>query len=249
MKLWPSTAASWSERPVGRVEAVEAGRDERLERLRDGQLAELADRLVAAVVLGSRRPSATSIRTVSTAYSGMPSARATIERTAALPAGRARGRPAARASRPRSAAPGRGPGSCAGRRPSRAAARAAPGGPGSRSRIGTPRLHSSRWSMKSSRPASAQWRSSNRRVTTVPVAAIRSKNVRHARNSSSRPPAGRVADARAAPAARGSIQRRSSASGTCVGDHLGDLRPGSSPGRRSRAGRPGRGPSRRAPRT
>ena len=30
---------------------------------------------------------------------------------------------------------------------------------------GTPVLQSSRWSMKSSRPASAQWRSSNRRTT------------------------------------------------------------------------------------
>ena len=39
--------------------------------------------------------------------------------------------------------------------------------------------------MKSSRPASAQWRSSNRR-TTGPLAAIRSKNVRQALNSSSR---------------------------------------------------------------
>ena len=39
------------QRPVGRVEAVEPRGDERLERLRHGQLAEVADRLVAAVGL------------------------------------------------------------------------------------------------------------------------------------------------------------------------------------------------------
>ncbi len=50
----------------------------------------------------------------------------------------------------------------------------------------------------------------------MPVEAIRSKNVRQARNSSSRPPAGRVADARAGRAATGSIQRRSASSGTWV---------------------------------
>ena len=56
------------------------------------------------------------------------------------------------------------------------------------------RDHSSRWSMKSSRPASAQWRSS-KTSTTVPCAEMRSKKVRHAANSSSRSPARRVGEA------------------------------------------------------
>ncbi len=43
--------------------------------------------------------------------------------------------------------------------------------------------------MKSSRPSSAHWRSSKTRAT-VPVEAIRSNSVRHAANSSSRPPDG-----------------------------------------------------------
>ena len=49
-------------------------------------------------------------------------------------------------------------------------------------RIGDERLHSRRWSMKSRRPGSAWWRSSNTR-TTACVAASRSKNVRHAPKS------------------------------------------------------------------
>ena len=68
--------------------------------------------------------------------------------------------------------------------------------------------------MKSRRPASAHWRSSNTRVT-IPVEAIRSKNVRQARNSSSRPPAGASPTPSRASRA-GSIQRRSSSSGTWV---------------------------------
>ena len=43
---------------------------------------QVADRPVDAVLARPSRPSATSIRTVSTAYSGMPSARATIAATA-----------------------------------------------------------------------------------------------------------------------------------------------------------------------
>ena len=54
-------------------------------------------------------------------------------------------------------------------------------------RIGRRATHSTRWSMKSRRPVSAQWRSSNTR-TTVPCSATRSKNVRHAAKSSSRSP-------------------------------------------------------------
>ena len=52
-------------------------------------------------------------------------------------------------------------------------------------RIGTSRLHSSTWSMKSSVPESAQCRSSKTSATTC-VAASRSKNVRQALNSSFR---------------------------------------------------------------
>ena len=87
-------------------------------------------------------------------------------------------------------------------------------------RIGTPRLHSTRSSMKSSVPGSAQCRSSKTRAT-VPSAAIRSKNVRHAENSSSRaiwvavstPSRTRSAD---------SIQRRSDRRHPSF-DGLGDL--------------------------
>ena len=95
----------------------------------------------------------------------MPSARATIERTAGVGQARHEARRGARASPPRRAAPGRAPGSCGGRRPSPAGARGAPGGRGSRSGSGRSRLHSSRWSMKSSVPGSAQWRSSKTRTT------------------------------------------------------------------------------------
>ncbi len=78
--------------------------------------------------------------------------------------------------------------------------------------------------MKSSWPASAHWRSSNRRPT-VPVDASRSKKVRHARKSSSRPPAG-ASPTPSSASIDGSIQARSPSSGTCVGEHLRDLRPG-----------------------
>ncbi len=67
--------------------------------------------------------------------------------------------------------------------------------------------------MKSRRPSSDHWRSSKTRAT-VPVAAIRSKNVRHAAKSSSRPPGG-VSSTPSRTSSRGSIQRRSSGSGTC----------------------------------
>ena len=55
------------EAPVGRVEAVEPGGDQRGQRLRDGQGGEVAGRGVRAVARLVSRPSATSIRTVSTA--------------------------------------------------------------------------------------------------------------------------------------------------------------------------------------
>ena len=67
--------------------------------------------------------------------------------------------------------------------------------------------------MKSSRPGSAWWRSSKTMTTGAP-AASRSKNVRQAPKSCSGP-AALVPIPRSARRA-GSIQRRSSASGTCA---------------------------------
>ena len=80
-------------------------------------------------------------------------------------------------------------------------------------KIGVFRDHSSIDSMKSSRPASAHCRSSNT-IATVPPSLIRSKKVRQAANSSSRPPAGRSSSP-SRNASRGSSQWRSSSSGTC----------------------------------
>ena len=79
---------------------------------------------------------------------------------------------------------------------------------------GSPRVQSSTWSMKSSKPGSAQCRSSNTSAV-VPWAAIRSKNVRHDANSSSEPPGGRSPTPSSASRPT-SIQRRSSSSGTKV---------------------------------
>ena len=100
-------------------------------------------------------------------------------------------------------------------------------------RIGRPRLHSTTWSMKSSVPWSAQWRSSNT-STTVPLAAIRSKNVRHAANSSSRESAAAPSTPSRTSSAD-SIQRRSASSVT-HGRRSRRASPGSSPRRRSRRG-------------
>ncbi len=152
------------------------------------------------------------MRIVSTAYSGMPSARATTERVAA--SGSPETSPARRA---------RIDGSSSGCRSSARNARRPAPHPGRFSsssgrarvmiRIGTLWLHSSMCSMKSSVPGSAQCRSSNRSATT-PVDASRSKNVRHAENSSSAPPAGASPTPSRARIA-GSIRRRSASSGTC----------------------------------
>ena len=72
---WPRTAASRMSARSDRVEVVEPGRHERLERLGHGQPLELAEGAVRR-----RRPPrasrrSTSMRRVSTAYSGIPSAR------------------------------------------------------------------------------------------------------------------------------------------------------------------------------
>ncbi len=130
-----------------------------------------------------RRPSDTSIRTVSMAYSGTPSARVAI--ASAVDAGRrgaspprsartaSRGRGSRyRAVKPRRAVPHAG-------RSSSSSGRASV-----RTKIGRSRDHSTRWSMKSSVPESAQWTSSKTSATD-PLVASASKNARHAPNSSS----------------------------------------------------------------
>ena len=71
----------------------------------------------------------------------------------------------------------------AGRCPTPGARRAAPGRASVRTKIGSSRDHSTRWSMKSSVPESAQWTSS-KTSATVPLPASASKNARHAPNSS-----------------------------------------------------------------
>jgi hypothetical protein len=60
-------------------QGVETCRDQGMEGLRDRQLAELSSRLEPPVVAFDEAAVATSIRMVSTAYSGMPSARVTID--------------------------------------------------------------------------------------------------------------------------------------------------------------------------
>ena len=75
--------------------------------------------------------------------------------------------------------------------------------------------------MKSSRPGSAQWRSS-KTMTTGAVAASRSKNVRQAANSCSEPAPLVSIPSRASRA--GSIQRRSSGSGHCAATVSASLR-------------------------
>ena len=100
----------------------------------------------------------------------------------------------------------------AARRPNPGAPRAATGGRGSRRGSGGRSIPATRYSMKSSRPASAQWRSSKTR-TVVPLSATRSKNVRQAANASSRSPSG----ARPDTDQRRQVRRRSSAARTSSG--------------------------------
>ena len=113
-------------------------------------------------------------------------------------------------------------------------------------KIGWFRDHSSRYSMKSSRPASAHCRSSNTRITGR-WSAIRSKKSRHAENRSSR--SGAVRSARPSRCARrGSSQLRSSGSARAPRS-----RPATSrapiPAARPRGCRRASAPSRRAPST
>ena len=161
---------------------------------------------------GRSTPRSASIRIISTAYSGMPSARSTIRVTATSSA-------PGTIPRTSSAIVASGSGSrCIARklrwpepqfgRRSRSSGRARV-----TMKIGLFRDHSSIDSMNSSRPASAHCRSSNT-IATVPPSLMRSKKVRQAANSSSRPPAGRSSSP-SRNASRGSSQWRSSSSGTC----------------------------------
>ena len=184
----------------------------------------------------TRRPSATSIRTVSTAYSGMPSARATIASTACF--GQARHEPgeqlAHRRLRQRLEVQ-RGEVALAGAPigPPLEQLRPGQGDDVDRRRA---RLHSSRWSMKSSRPESAKWRSSKTRTTgRCRGDPLEERPPRAEQLLASRCPArcraGPAAPARSSAARprRGRARRRVAATFARV----------SSPRRRSRAGRPG----------
>ena len=139
-----------------------------MERGRHGEVRDRPAALGAVGAIGASRssvPAAASIRIVSTAYSGMPSARAMIVARPAPSEARSTSPRAARRSRHLAAAQGasamkvRVPVPQPGRR-------SISSGRASVTTVnGTPELQSSRWSMKSSRPASAQWRSSNIRTT------------------------------------------------------------------------------------
>ena len=212
LNVWPSTDATWSsERPsAGRASSLAATSAWRVVGIARSPSSRVG-RYVPSSAL-ARRPSATSIRTVSTAYSGMPLARARTSSTTSdaspgtRPSSSSRMDPSASGSTRAAMAPRRSvphPG-----RRSSSSGRASV-----ITKIGWSRLQSSRCSMKSSSPSSAQWMSSNTRPT-VPSAASRSKNVRQAANSSSRPPDGASASP-SRTSSRGSIQRRSASSGTC----------------------------------
>ena len=150
-----------------------------------------------ALSLGRTSRLSSSIRTVSTAYSGTPSARSTMAATAG-PEARHRASGGVRAMSS----------SGSGSREMESAMRDPPApartpleevGAGKRQDEDRwPRAQSSRDSMKSSRPGVGQWRSSKTR-NCRPRSAMHSKKVRHAANSSSR--CSRRAFARA-PAAR-----------------------------------------------
>ena len=106
VKLWPSTAASWTSAAVGRVEGVETRRDERGQRLGHGQVGQVADRARRRRLArpGGPRPGACGPSRPRTA-----GCRRREQRSRRRPrrAGPARARPAARASLAREAARGR----------------------------------------------------------------------------------------------------------------------------------------------
>ena len=149
----PKDRGIGDQRPVRRIEAVEARGDEGGEGLGDRQPRRGTPLGRQTPSSSTRRPWASSIRTVSTAYRGTPSARATMAETAfagqarapALPAGALmvggrEGLEVDRGERGASPAPQSG-------RRSRSSGLAS-----AMIVIGTPRLHSITWSMKSSKP-------------------------------------------------------------------------------------------------
>ncbi len=132
--------------------------------------------------------------------------------------------PARPSPRPR-AAPGGAPRSSAGRRPSSGDGRSARAATASRWRWACVRDHSSSDSTKSRSPSSAHCRSS-KTITTVPrVADPLEERCATRRTAPRRPPAGRSSRP-SRNARRGSSQRRSSSSGTRLGDRGGELGPG-----------------------
>ena len=137
-----------------------------------------------------------SIRTVSTAYSGMPSARPRI--CCAAPSGRPGHQPVERARPSPASSSGsrRERASVAPPRPNSGRRSASSGRARASTKSGCSRDQSSRWSRKSSRPASAYCTSSNTR-TSGPSSASRSKNSRQAANRSSRSRTARSLERRA----------------------------------------------------
>ena len=188
------------------------------------------------------RPSATSIRTVSTAYSGMPSARATIAATAG--SGRPGHEPAEQLAHRRLGRAARGRAPVKLRLPAPQSGPALeelrPGERDDEDRDAAAPLEQVVDEVERARVGPVEVLEDQRRP--VPSPASRSKNVRHAANSSSRAACRRLADAeqREQRAARSSA--RSSSSGTCSASDVARSARASSPRRRSRAGR-------RAPRT
>ena len=210
VKVLPSTAPSWSSR---RSEGASPSRRAAIRawRVSGTSRSSMAPATRWRSPWRSSRPRSSSIRTVSTAYKGIPSARSRIWRRS--PSGSPGTSPASSSS---ICGAGSGPRGMevARRRAAQPGWRSYSSG---RARTSTYRGwaldQSSRWSMKSSRPASAHWRSS-KTSTVTPRWLRRSKNRRQAENRSSRS----VAASSSRPsrwARRGRIQRRSSGSATC----------------------------------
>ncbi len=206
VKLFPSTEASCSK---PRSSTASASSRAAIRACRVGGMSSSATSPSSSYrsVPAWSTPRSASIRTVSTAYIGTPSARATMRSMSA--AGRPRTSPvtssiiATSGSGSRcNALKLREPEPQFGRRS------ASSGRASVTIRIGRFLDHSSIDSMKSSIPPSAHWRSS-KTITVVPCSAMRSKNVRHAAKSSSRSPLG-AASSPSRCASLGSIQRRSS---------------------------------------
>ena len=153
VKVCPRTEASWT-RPRSTGSSV-SSREVMSERSVSGTARSPSSPTGRyAPLTRSSRPSAASARTVSTAYSGIPSARPRIASTAGP------GRPGTRPSRsPRIEGSDRGSSATAKKfrcpAPQSGRLSNSSGRASVTTRIGAPLDHSSRWSMKSSRPLSA----------------------------------------------------------------------------------------------